>query len=53
MRVLQESLRVLSPNRRLFVTIASLNSKMLQLILDFNDFVQMGHSFLCIGRTMK
>ena len=33
MRVLQESLRVLSPNRRVFVTIASLNSKMLQLKL--------------------
>ena len=30
-----------SPNRRIFVTTASLNSKML------------GHSFVCIGRTMK
>ena len=29
-RVLKESLRVLSPNRRIFVTTASLNSKMLQ-----------------------
>ena len=33
MRVLQESLRVLTPNRRIFVTAALLNSKMLQLIL--------------------
>ena len=33
MRVLQESLRVLSPNRRIFVTTPSLNSKMLQLLL--------------------
>ena len=33
MRVLQESLRGLSPNRRMFVITASLNSKMLQLIL--------------------
>ena len=33
MRVLEKSLRVLFPNRRIFVTAASLNSKMLQLIL--------------------
>ena len=33
MRVLQESLRMLTPNRRIFVTAALLNSKMLQLIL--------------------
>ena len=33
MRVLQESLKVLSPNRRIFVTAALINSKMLQLIL--------------------
>ena len=33
MRVLEVSLKVLSPNRRIFVTAASLNSKMLQLIL--------------------
>ena len=32
-RVLEESVRVLSPNRRIFVATASLNSKMLQLIL--------------------
>ena len=33
MTVLEESLRVLSPNRRIFLTTTSLNSKMLQLIL--------------------
>ena len=33
MRVLEELLRALSPNRRIFLTAASLDSKMLQLIL--------------------
>ena len=33
MKVLEELLRVLSSNRRIFVTAASLDSKMLQLIL--------------------
>ena len=33
MRVIEELLRVLSPNRRIFVTAASLDSKMQQLIL--------------------
>ena len=33
MRVLEELVRVLLPNRRIFVTAASLDSKMLQLIL--------------------
>ena len=33
MRVLEESLRVISANRRIVVTTASPNSKMLQLIL--------------------
>ena len=33
MRILEGSLRVLSRNRRIFFTTASLNSKMLQLIL--------------------
>ena len=33
MRVLEEWLRVLSPNRRISVEAASLNTKMLQLIL--------------------
>ena len=32
MSVLEVSLRMLSPHRRIFVTTASLNSKMLQLI---------------------
>ena len=32
MRVLEELVRVLLPNRRIFVTAASLDSKMLQLI---------------------
>ena len=51
MRVLEESLRVLSPNRRIFVTTASLNSKMLHF--DTFDFVQKDHYFLCIGRIVK
>ena len=33
MKVLEELRRVLSPNRRIFVITASLDSKMLQLIL--------------------
>ena len=33
MKVLEELLRVLPPNRRIFVTAASLDSKMLQLML--------------------
>ena len=33
MRVLEELVRVLSPNRKIFVTAASLDSKILQLIL--------------------
>ena len=33
MKVLEELLEGLSPNRRIFVTAASLDSKMLQLIL--------------------
>ena len=32
-RVLKESLKELSPNRRIFVTAVSLDSKILQLIL--------------------
>ena len=32
MKVLQELIRVFSPNRRIFVTAASLDSKRLQLI---------------------
>ena len=33
MRVLEELLRILSPNRRILVTTVSVDSKMLQLIL--------------------
>ena len=33
MKVLEELRRVLSPNRRIFVIVASLDSEMLQLIL--------------------
>ena len=33
MKVLEELLRVLSPNRRIFVAVAPLDSKMLKLIL--------------------
>ena len=40
MMVLEELPSVLSSNRRIFVTVASLDSKMLQLILF--DFVQRG-----------
>ena len=47
MSVLEESLRV-SPDRRIFVTTASLNSITLQNITV--DFVQKGHSFVRIGR---
>ena len=47
MSVLEESLRV-SPDRRIFVTTASLNSITLQNITF--DFVQKGHSFVHIGR---
>ena len=36
--VLEELLRVLSPNRRIFVTAASLDSKMLLLIKKFPAF---------------
>ena len=33
MRVLEESLKVLSPNRRIFVIAVSLDSRILQLII--------------------
>ena len=42
MRILEGSLRVLSRNRRIFATTASLNSKMLQLIL-FRRVIQNLH----------
>ena len=50
MRVLEESLKVLSPNRRIFVTAASLDSK--NLINTFG-FVQKNHSFVYVGRTVQ
>ena len=45
MRVLEELLRVLSSNRRIFVTAESLDSKMLQLIL-LNLFRRVNLSFV-------
>ena len=44
MKVLEQLLTELSPNRRIFVTAASLNSKMLQLIL-LTLFRRINHSF--------
>ena len=49
MRVLDELLRVLSPNRRLFVTAASLNSKMLQLLF-LILFRSVNLSFVWVGQ---
>ena len=46
MRVLEESLKELSPNGTIFFTAASLDSKILQLI-------QKGQSFVCVGRTVE
>ena len=51
MMVLEELPSVLSSNRRIFVTVASLDYKMLQLILF--DFVQKGQYFVCVGRTVE
>ena len=45
MKVLEELLRVLSPNRRIFVRAASTDSKMLQLIL-FISFRRVNLSFV-------
>ena len=45
MKVLEELLRALLPNRRIFVTAASLDSKMLQLIL-FVLFRRVNLSFM-------
>ena len=50
MMVLEELLRVLSPNRRNFVTAAWLDSKMLQLIF---LILLKGQSFVCLGRTVE
>ena len=49
MKALEELLIVLSPNRRIFVTAASLDSKMLQLIL-FILFRRVNLSFVKVGQ---
>ena len=49
MKLLEELLRVLSPNRRIFVTAASLDSKMLQLIL-LILFKRVNLSFVLVGQ---
>ena len=51
MMVLEELPSVLSSTRRIFVTAASLDYKMLQLILF--DFVQKGQYFVCVGGTVE
>ena len=52
MRVLEESLGVLSSNRRIFVTAASVNSKMLQLIL-LILFRTVNLSFVWVGQWSR
>ena len=52
MKVLEELLRVLSPNRRIFVTAASLDSKMLQLIL-LILFRRVNLSFVQLGQWSR
>ena len=52
MMVLEELLRVLSPNRRIFVTAASLDSKMLQLIL-LILFKRVNLSFVKVGQWCR
>ena len=52
MVVLEELLRVLSPNRRIFVTAASLDSKMLQLIL-LILFRKVNLSFVWVGQWSR
>ena len=48
MRVLEEFLRVLSPNRRTFVTIV-----LLEFSINTFDFVHEGQSFICVGMTVE
>ena len=48
MRVLEELLRVLSPNRRTFVTIV-----LLEFSINTFDFVHEGQSFSCVGMTVE
>ena len=52
MKVLEELLRVLSPNRRIFVTAASLGFKMLQLIL-YILFRRINLSFVQVGQWSR
>ena len=52
MTVLEELLRVLSPKRKIFVTAASLDSKILQLIL-FILFRRVNLSFMKIGQWSR
>ena len=49
MRVLKELLWVLSPNRRIFVTAA----RFYNTTINTFDFVQKGHSFICVGRSLE
>ena len=51
-KVLQQLLRVLSPNRRIFITAASLDSKILQLIL-FILFRRVNLSFVYVGQWSR
>ena len=51
MKVLEELLRMLSPNRRIFVTTAPLDSKMLQLILI--SFRRVNLSFVKVGQWSR
>ena len=48
MRVLEELLRVLSPNRRTFVTIV-----LLEFSINTFDFAHEGQSFICVGMTVE
>ena len=51
-RVLEELLRLLSRNRRIFITAASLDSKMLQLIL-LVLFRRVNLSFVWVGQWSR
>ena len=51
-RVLEELLRLLSRNRRIFITAASLDSKMLQLIL-LILFRRVNLSFVWVGQWSR
>ena len=51
-RVLEELLRLLSRNRRVFITAASLDSKMLQLIL-LVLFRRVNLSFVWVGQWSR